>query len=144
MSQSAPCCSLGHPINSRKLFKIMEQYDRDASGQLEFNEFLMMFRDELLDLREIMEYIQLNPARGGKGPASSWPRSDRLVEVGCADVGGWDQEQVRLTHSRKSRSCMAALLVLGISSGFGRQPLPGLFCARTLLCTWTQKVSALL
>ena len=129
MFQSSPCCSLGHPINSRKLFKIMEQYDQDASGQLEFNEFLMMFRDELLDLREIMDYIKLHPARGGEGPASSWPRSDRLVEVGCAGVGGVDQEQVRLAHHRKSRSCMAASCVLGISCGFGRQPLPGPSCA---------------
>ena len=108
----------------------MEQYDRDASGQLEFNEFLMMFRDELLDLREIMDYIQLNPARGGKGPASNWPRSDRLVEVGCAEVGGVDQEQVRLAHSRKSRAAWQPHLCWGVSCGLGRQPLPGRLSAR--------------
>ena len=122
----------------------MEQYDRDASGQLEFNEFLMMFRDELLDLREIMDYIQLNPARGGKGPASGWPRSDRLVEVGCADVRGVDQEQVRLVYCGKSRSCKAASFVLGTGCGFGRQSLPDYLSARTLLCTWTQEANVLL
>jgi hypothetical protein len=29
----------------------MQKYDRDESGQVEFNEFLLMFRDQLLDLK---------------------------------------------------------------------------------------------
>lgn len=34
----------------------------DHSGQIEFGEFLHMFRDELLELKDILEYIKLNPA----------------------------------------------------------------------------------
>ncbi len=31
----------------------MQQYDKDESGQIEFSEFLLMFRDQLLDLKEV-------------------------------------------------------------------------------------------
>jgi hypothetical protein len=34
---------LGRPLSSQKLFDLMEQYDIDQSGQIEFNEFLRLF-----------------------------------------------------------------------------------------------------
>ena len=35
--------SLGQPISYQKLFNIMEKYDVDESGQLDFGEFLRLF-----------------------------------------------------------------------------------------------------
>ncbi len=35
--------SLGQPVSYQKLFNIMEQYDLDESGQLDFGEFLRLF-----------------------------------------------------------------------------------------------------
>lgn len=32
-------------------FCVAQQYDLDESGQIEFNEFLMMFRNQLLELK---------------------------------------------------------------------------------------------
>lgn len=34
---------LGQPVSYQKLFNIMEQYDVDESGQLDFGEFLKMY-----------------------------------------------------------------------------------------------------
>lgn len=34
---------LGQPVSYQKLFNIMEQYDVDESGQLDFGEFLTMY-----------------------------------------------------------------------------------------------------
>ena len=44
---------LGHPLTYEKLVEIMAQYDVDHSGQIEFGEFLRMFRNQLLDLSEV-------------------------------------------------------------------------------------------
>lgn len=49
---------LGHPITYDKLVKVMEQYDVDQSGVIDFGEFLRMFRGELLDLNDIVSYIK--------------------------------------------------------------------------------------
>jgi len=35
--------SLGQQVSYQKLFNIMEQYDLDESGQLDFGEFLRLF-----------------------------------------------------------------------------------------------------
>ena len=40
----------------------MEQYDIDGNGQINFQQFLRMFRGDLLDLKEILDYIGMNPA----------------------------------------------------------------------------------
>lgn len=53
---------LGNPVSYDKLVKIMEQYDKDQSGSIDFAEFLRMFRDELLDLQQIMEFIKQRTA----------------------------------------------------------------------------------
>jgi Ca2+-binding EF-hand superfamily protein len=42
---------MGNPLSFEKLSDIMLQYDRDESGQIEFPEFLLMFRDHLVDLQ---------------------------------------------------------------------------------------------
>lgn len=50
---------LGQPVSYQKLFNIMEQYDVDESGQLDFGEFLKMYWDEMLDVKEVLKYIEL-------------------------------------------------------------------------------------
>eukprot|EP00884_Botryococcus_braunii_P007605 jgi/Botrbrau1/16846/Bobra.150_2s0068.1 len=45
---------LGQPLSPTKLFKIMEEYDGDGTGQIMFPDFLNMFRGELLDLQDIL------------------------------------------------------------------------------------------
>ncbi|KAI3431308.1 hypothetical protein D9Q98_004367 [Chlorella vulgaris] len=49
---------LGNPVSYEKLVKIFEAYDVDASGVIDFPEFLRMFRHQLLDLQAIMAYIK--------------------------------------------------------------------------------------
>lgn len=46
---------LGQPVQGDKMFSIMDEYDVDQSGSIDFNEFLGMFSSELLDLQEILE-----------------------------------------------------------------------------------------
>lgn len=53
--------NLGHPLTYERLVDIMKQYDIDHSGQIEFGEFLRMFQKDLLDLREILDYIRADP-----------------------------------------------------------------------------------
>lgn len=52
---------LEHPITYDQLVKIMERYDVDQSGMIDFGEFLRMFRNELLDLQEILQYVKISP-----------------------------------------------------------------------------------
>lgn len=55
--------NLGTPLSYDKLVKMMATYDVDKSGQIDFYEFLRMFRDELLDLKEILDYIKMQPTQ---------------------------------------------------------------------------------
>jgi Ca2+-binding EF-hand superfamily protein len=71
---------MGQPLTRGKLWKIMDQYDQDANGQIDFDEFLMMFQDDLLDVREILDYIKLNPARQSEEATHEWPRGNQLVQ----------------------------------------------------------------
>ena len=43
---------LGNTVSYEKLVEIMQQYDKDESGQIEFGEFLLLFRDHMLGGRE--------------------------------------------------------------------------------------------
>lgn len=49
---------LGNPVSYDKLVRIMETYDTNQSGAIDFPEFLRMLRDELLDLQEIMDFMK--------------------------------------------------------------------------------------
>mmetsp|Transcript_32043 Transcript_32043/g.82062 ORF Transcript_32043/g.82062 Transcript_32043/m.82062 type:complete len:374 (-) Transcript_32043:164-1285(-) len=53
--------ALGSPMSYMQLFRVMEKYDKDGNGQIDFNEFLRMFRDSLIDLQQLMDYVKLNP-----------------------------------------------------------------------------------
>ncbi|KAL4423154.1 hypothetical protein ABPG77_007807 [Micractinium sp. CCAP 211/92] len=53
---------IGHPITYEKLVSVMEKYDVDQSGVIDFGEFLRMFRNELLDLNDILAYIKKRTA----------------------------------------------------------------------------------
>lgn len=48
---------LGSPMSLEKLVEVMQAYDKDESGQIEFKEFLLMFRDKLLDLSAMAAYM---------------------------------------------------------------------------------------
>lgn len=41
---------------------------QDGNGHIDFAEFLGMFRDELLDLREILQYLEMHPRKGVESP----------------------------------------------------------------------------
>lgn len=45
--------NMGTELSSDKLCEIMMTYDKDESGQIDFAEFLRMFRDQLLDLQQV-------------------------------------------------------------------------------------------
>jgi Ca2+-binding EF-hand superfamily protein len=50
---------LGHPLTDQKLFDVMERFDAAGTGQLGFNDFLDLFRTDLLEAQEVLDYIQL-------------------------------------------------------------------------------------
>lgn len=52
---------LGEKVSFDKLFEIMEKYDKDESGQIDFNEFLLMFRDKLLDVKSVLNFMKSDP-----------------------------------------------------------------------------------
>ena len=52
---------LGQPITYEKLTKVMKQHDVDEDGTISFWEWLRMFKHQLLDLKSVLEYIELNP-----------------------------------------------------------------------------------
>lgn len=61
--------ALGSPVDYERLVEIFSQYDKDESGQIDFGEFLLMFRDKVLDLRQMADFMALgvSPAAGGNG-----------------------------------------------------------------------------
>ncbi|CAL5224412.1 g7094 [Coccomyxa viridis] len=70
--------NLGNPLPYDRLSAIMRQYDVSKKGQLTFNDVMKMFRDELLDLNEILNYIKLAPddsaaATSVEAPAKTQP-----------------------------------------------------------------------
>ena len=40
----------------------MDQYDKNHQGQIDFGDFLRMFRHKLLDLEELMKYMSMKSA----------------------------------------------------------------------------------
>ena len=69
--------SLGAPLSMDKIADVMMRYDADESGQIEFFEFLSMFRDQLLDLRQIEDWLARRGEDGG-GPNGG---SGALIEA---------------------------------------------------------------
>lgn len=56
-----------------------------AAGQLTFPQIMKMFRNELLDLNEILNYIKLAPHESAATPATVSATS-RIGEFTCLDV----------------------------------------------------------
>jgi len=50
--------SLGSPMSEAKITELMVEYDLDKSGQIEFGEFLLLFQNQLLDLKEVLQYTK--------------------------------------------------------------------------------------
>lgn len=48
---------LGQPVSMEKLVEIMQKYDKDESGQIDFPEFLLMFRDKLFDVKALHNFL---------------------------------------------------------------------------------------
>ena len=60
------CClfRIGQPLSgTQELHDLFSRYDINNSGQLEFNEFLVLFKDRLTDVQKTLEYISLKPAK---------------------------------------------------------------------------------
>ncbi|KAK9805892.1 hypothetical protein WJX73_001761 [Symbiochloris irregularis] len=72
---------LGQPLKSEKLAKIMEDFDTDQNGQIDFSEFLNMFSDQLLDLQAMQEYLRMQPK-----PFDGEARPDKLIEPRLGQV----------------------------------------------------------
>ena len=65
---------LDTPVDYEKLVEIFQKYDKDESGQIDFGEFLLMFRDKLLDLKAMSDFMALGQgAADKKGSDSSQP-----------------------------------------------------------------------
>eukprot|EP01024_Parvocaulis_polyphysoides_P061484 TRINITY_DN6811_c0_g5_i1.p1 TRINITY_DN6811_c0_g5~~TRINITY_DN6811_c0_g5_i1.p1 ORF type:complete len:409 (+),score=55.72 TRINITY_DN6811_c0_g5_i1:62-1288(+) len=58
--------NLGEPLTYEELVKVMMKYDKDESGQIEFEEFLRMFRDKALKLDDMLDYIKMVPKQSSQ------------------------------------------------------------------------------
>ena len=57
-------CRIGQPLSgTQELHEVFSKYDTNHSGQLEFNEFLVLFKDRLTDVQKTLDYISLKPAK---------------------------------------------------------------------------------
>ena len=43
--------------------QVMDQFGKNHNGQIDFGDFLRMFRHKLLDLQDLMKYMSLKPPR---------------------------------------------------------------------------------
>ena len=72
-------CRIGQPFSgTQELHELFSTYDTNHSGQLEFNEFLVLFKDRLTDVQKTLQYISLKPAKSNSSEPS-------LLEV-CSTV----------------------------------------------------------
>ncbi len=70
-SQEAGTCRIGQPFSGpQELHQLFSKYDTNHSGQLEFNEFLELFKDKLQDLQKVLEFISMKPAKSKSTEAS--------------------------------------------------------------------------
>lgn len=77
--------NLGNPLSENKLWKIFDRYDTDKNGRIDFPEFLELFRDELLDLHTILEYLEMNPLQQA-GQAEAGEAGQILAELGSVTL----------------------------------------------------------
>lgn len=49
--------NLGTPMSYEKVADVFMKYDKDESGQIEFKEFLLLFADQLLDLKKVQAWL---------------------------------------------------------------------------------------
>ncbi|KAL3154100.1 hypothetical protein ABBQ32_013636 [Trebouxia sp. C0010 RCD-2024] len=55
---------IGQPLSgTQELHELFSKYDTNHSGQLEFNEFLVLFKERLTDIQKTLNYISLKPAK---------------------------------------------------------------------------------
>ena len=55
---------IGQPFSGpQELHQLFSKYDANNSGQLEFNEFLVLFKDRLTDVQKTLQHISLKPAK---------------------------------------------------------------------------------
>ena len=70
-SQEAGTCRIGQPFSGpQELHQLFSKYDTNHSGQLEFNEFLELFKDKLQDVHKVLEFISMKPAKSKSTEAS--------------------------------------------------------------------------
>lgn len=89
--------SLGTPLSYDKLVRMMATYDVDKSGQIDFYEFLRMFRDELLDLKEILDYIKMQPTQ----------KNEQQAKVCCAYYCGCSDTSATQADVKRSPGAVA-------------------------------------
>ena len=64
-------CRAGQPFSGpQELHELFSKYDTNQSGQLEFDEFLVLLKDKLKDLQKVLQYISLKPAKSKSMAAS--------------------------------------------------------------------------
>lgn len=59
--------NLGRPLGIDRVAETFMKYDKDESGQIEFGEFLLMFRDSLLELDKIKAFTSGEGLGAGAG-----------------------------------------------------------------------------
>lgn len=80
LAQMLAAC--GVPVSYEKLVTIMQKFDKDESGQIEFGEFLLMFKDqELLELSDVLKYISVLPKEGSGGSTSFQPLVGEVTPI---------------------------------------------------------------
>lgn len=58
------CCRIGQPLaGPQELHEVFSKYDTNHSGQIEFNEFLVLFKERLQDLQKTLRFIRMKPAK---------------------------------------------------------------------------------
>jgi Ca2+-binding EF-hand superfamily protein/thiol-disulfide isomerase/thioredoxin len=112
------------PITYEKLVKIMEKYDVDQSGVIDFGEFLRLFRDELLDLKEVLDFVKQRsapkappaaaaaaaPAAAPAAPAAKPGKLPKLVEGGVTLIFSEEEfDAVLAAHPDKLIVVMASV-----------------------------------